>query len=54
MRVLTSVFTALLLGELYVTDRRGGRRFIEKAIFNYEARDKGWKGAELKLFGVRS
>lgn len=34
-------------------DLAGGPRFIEKVVFHYEARSKGWKGAELKLFGVR-
>ena len=34
-------------------DLNGGPRFIEKVVFHYEARSRGWKGAELKLFGVR-
>ncbi len=34
-------------------DIQGGARFIEKVVFHYEARSKGWKGAELKLFGIR-
>ena len=34
-------------------DLNGGPRYIEKVVFHYEARSKGWKGAELKLFGIR-
>ncbi len=34
-------------------DLNGGPRFIEKVVFHYEARSRGWKGAQLKLFGVR-
>ena len=36
-----------------VIDLEGGARLIDKVVFHYEARSKGWKGAELKLFGVR-
>lgn len=36
-----------------VIDLQGGPRYIEKVVFHYEARSKGWKGADLKLFGVR-
>lgn len=36
-----------------VIDLRGGPRLIEKVVFHYEARSKGWDGADLKLFGVR-
>ncbi len=36
-----------------VINLEGGSRFIDKVVFYYEARSKGWKGAELKLFGVR-
>lgn len=31
----------------------GGKRFIDKVVFHYEARTRGWKGAEIKLWGVR-
>lgn len=34
-------------------DLKGGPRYIEKVVFHYEARSKGWKGADLKLYGVR-
>ena len=34
-------------------DLEGGARFIDKVVFHYEARSKGWKGAQIKLFGVR-
>ena len=34
-------------------DLEGGSRFIEKVVFWYEARSRGWKGANVKLFGVR-
>ena len=30
----------------------GGARLIEKVIFIYEARSRGWRGAHVKLFGV--
>ena len=36
-----------------VIDLEGGARFIDKVVFYYEARSKGWKGADIKLFGVR-
>ena len=36
-----------------VIDLEGGKRFIEKVVFHYEARSRGWKGAELRLFGIR-
>jgi hypothetical protein len=34
-------------------DLEGGARFIEKVVFRYEARSRGWKGAEIKLWGIR-
>ncbi|MDX1460628.1 MAG: hypothetical protein R3348_06175 [Xanthomonadales bacterium] len=34
-------------------DFDGGARFIDKIVFYYEARTRGWKGAEVKVFGVR-
>ncbi len=34
-------------------DLQGGARFIDKVVFHYEARSRGWKGAQIKLFGVR-
>ena len=34
-------------------DLDGGARYIDKVVFHYEARSKGWKGADIKLFGVR-
>jgi hypothetical protein len=34
-------------------DLRGGARYVDKVVFYYEARSKGWKGADIKLFGVR-
>lgn len=36
-----------------VIDLDGEKRFIDKVVFHYEARSRGWKGAEIKLFGVR-
>lgn len=36
-----------------VLDLNGGPRLIDKVVFHYEARSRGWKGANLKLFGVR-
>ena len=36
-----------------VINLAGDDRFIDKVVFTYEARSKGWKGAEIKLFGVR-
>ena len=36
-----------------VIDLEGGARFIDRVVFSYEARTRGWKGAEIKLFGVR-
>jgi hypothetical protein len=36
-----------------VIDLDGGARFIDKVVFHYEARSRGWKGAEMKFFGVR-
>ena len=34
-------------------DLEGGDRLIDKVVFYYEARSKGWKGADIKLFGIR-
>ncbi|NNE06101.1 MAG: hypothetical protein HKO64_06785 [Xanthomonadales bacterium] len=34
-------------------DFDGGRRYVDRVVFFYEARTLGWKGAEVKLFGVR-
>lgn len=34
-------------------DFEGGARFVDRVVFYYEARTVGWKGAEVKLFGVR-
>lgn len=31
----------------------GGNRLINKVVFYYEARSRGWKSAQLKLFGLR-
>ena len=36
-----------------VVDLGGDTRLIDKVVFRYEARSKGWKGAKIKLFGVR-
>ncbi len=36
-----------------VVDLNGGARLIEKVVFRYEARSRGWKGAEIKLIGIR-
>jgi len=36
-----------------VFDLNGGARFIDKVVFHYEARSRGWKGASIKLWGVR-
>lgn len=36
-----------------VLDLNGGTRLIDKVVFHYEARSRGWKGANLKLYGVR-
>lgn len=36
-----------------VIDLEGGARLIDKVVFHYEARTRGWKGAEIKLFGIR-
>ncbi len=36
-----------------VVDLDGDTRLIDKVVFRYEARSKGWKGARIKLFGVR-
>ena len=36
-----------------VIDLNGGPRKIDKVVFQYEARSRGWKGANLKLYGVR-
>ena len=36
-----------------VIDLEGGDRFIDKVVFHYEARTKGWKGADMKLWGIR-
>ncbi len=34
-------------------DLQGGARFIEKIVFHYEARSRGWKGAYIKVWGKR-
>jgi len=34
-------------------DLEGGSRLIDKVVFHYEARTRGWKGADIKLWGVR-
>lgn len=34
-------------------DLEGGKRFIEKIVFHYEARSRGWKGADIKVWGKR-
>jgi len=36
-----------------VLDLDGGKRFIEKVVFYYEARSPGWKSARVILWGVR-
>jgi hypothetical protein len=36
-----------------VIDLEGGARYIDKVVFHYEARSVGWRGAEIRLFGVR-
>jgi hypothetical protein len=35
-----------------VIDLAGGARFIDRVVFVYEARSRGWRGAHVKLFGV--
>lgn len=34
-------------------DLDGGARYIDKVVFHYEARSWGWKGADIKLWGIR-
>jgi hypothetical protein len=34
-------------------DLDGGARFIDKIVFHYEARTRGWKGADIKVWGKR-
>jgi len=34
-------------------DFDGGARYVDRVVFFYEARTVGWKGADVKLFGVR-
>ncbi|MFT5138511.1 MAG: hypothetical protein ACI9H8_000305 [Lysobacterales bacterium] len=34
-------------------DLEGGARFIDKIVFYYEARTVGWKGADIKVWGIR-
>ena len=34
-------------------DLEGGARFIDKIVFHYEARSRGWKGADIKVWGKR-
>lgn len=36
-----------------VIDLDGGARLIDNVVFYYEARSKGWRGAQVKMFGVR-
>ena len=36
-----------------VIDLEGGERFVDRVVFSYEARTRGWKGAKIKLFGIR-
>ena len=36
-----------------VIDLAGGPRFIDRIVMHYEARSPGWKGAEVRVFGVR-
>ena len=36
-----------------VIDLDGESRFVDKVVFTYEARSRGWKGAQMKLFGIR-
>lgn len=36
-----------------IIDLRGGPRQIEKVVFYYEARSPGWKGADVRLYGIR-
>lgn len=36
-----------------VLDLEGGKRFIEKVVFYYEARSPGWKSARIILWGIR-
>ena len=31
----------------------GAPRYIDRVVLTYEARSKGWKGAEIMLYGVR-
>ncbi len=40
-------------GDSLRVDLQGDARYIDKVVFHYEARSKGWKGAKIKLFGVR-
>ena len=34
-------------------DLEGGARLIDKIVFHYEARTLGWKGADIKVWGLR-
>ncbi len=34
-------------------DLKGGRRFIDKVVFLYEARSRGWERATVRLYGGR-
>jgi len=36
-----------------IIDLRGGPRQIDKVVFYYEARSPGWKGAEVRLYGIK-
>lgn len=36
-----------------IIDLAGGTRLIDRVVFVYEARTRGWKGAEVTLYGVR-
>lgn len=36
-----------------IINLRGGARQIDKVVFYYEARSPGWKGAEVRLYGIR-
>lgn len=36
-----------------IIDLTGGARRIDRVVFVYEARTRGWKGAEVTLYGVR-